>query len=476
MNLDDYLAALRRQWIVILALGLLGGLVAYGYSQTLPKQYQSRASVLVVPARGENTSELVQGSNYVQNLVQTYTVLATSPTVLNPVIARLGLDESAAALSRRVSVDAPLNTVVLDISVTDSSPRAARAVAAAVSEQVARAVADNSPQSSDGTAAVKVQTIAPASLPSIPSSPNTRNNAAAGLMAGLVVGVAYALLRRRFASRISSTEEVQEVTDLPMLGEVVSAEGDRLVTALRDHSQARVNESLRQVTAGLRFVTTDRKLKVILTTSASSSEGKSSVSLGVCNTLAEIGYTVLYVEADLRRPSAETYTGVTGAAGLTTVIMGDAALSEVIQPWGPPGMSILASGPLHSNPGILLTSSILHRVIDEARDLFDYIVVDTAPVLPVSDALWLAPVVDGCVVVARANRTKREELAESLARLDRSGVDVIGVVLNDVKPMIRSPYYVKAESSRWAKWSEKRRTATTHGNAARRAKLTAPSA
>lgn len=442
MNLDDYVAALRKHWIVILVLTALGGAAAYGYSQSLPKQYQSRSSVIVVPARGDSTSELMQGSNYVQNLVQTYTVLATSPTVLAPVIKSLDLTISPTALARSVAVDAPLNTVVLDISVTDPVPEQAQRIAAAIAKQMAVAVADNSPRSSDGTAAVRVETIAPAQLPSIPSSPNTRNNTALGLMAGLALGVAFALLRRRFGTRLASTEDVQDITQLPILGEVVSAEdGREFVSALRDHSQTRVNESLRQVTAGLKFVTVDRQLKVILTTSASSSEGKSTVSLGICHTLAEIGFSVLYVEADLRRPSAAVYTGVLPDAGLTTVLMGDASLADVTQPWGHPNISILASGPLPPNPGILLSSGMLHRILDEAKKSYDYIIVDTAPVLPVSDALWLAPMVDACLVVARANRTKREELTEALARLDRSGAAVLGVVLNDVKPQTRSPYY-----------------------------------
>lgn len=442
MDLDDYVAALRRQWIVILILTALGGAVAYGYSQSLPKQYQSRASVIVVPARGNSTSELMQGANYVQNLVQTYTVLATSPTVLNPVITKLGLDVSATALARSINVDAPLNTFVLDISVTDPVPSQARTIAAAVSTQLAVAVAETSPQASDGTAAVRVETIAPAQSPSIPSSPNTRNNTALGLIVGFAMGVIYALLRRRFGSRLSSTEDVQEVTQLPMLGQVVSADdGKEFVSSLRDHSQTRLNESLRQVAASLKFLTVDRHLKVILATSASSSEGKSTVSLGICHTLAEIGFTVLYVEADLRRPSAAAYTGALPDAGLTTVLMGDAALADVTQPWGHPNISILTSGPLPPNPGILLSSETLSRVLEEARQAYDYIIVDSAPVLPVSDALWLAPMVDGCMVVARANRTKREELTETLARLERSGVAVLGVVLNDVKPQSRSPYY-----------------------------------
>jgi capsular exopolysaccharide synthesis family protein len=144
---------------------------------------------------------------------------------------------------------------------------------------------------------------------------------------------------------------------------------------------------MRQVSASLKFVDVDKNRRVILVTSCSAQEGKSSVGLGLALTLAEGGRSVLFIEADLRRPSTARYTQLEGSVGLTTVLIGDIELEEAVQQWGRPGLDILTAGAQPPNPGQLLSSGELHRVVDEAREKYDYVILDTAPVLSVSDAL-----------------------------------------------------------------------------------------
>ena len=453
MTLHDYAMALRKHWLIIIVLAVLGGGAAFAYSQVLPEQYRSESSVVVIPVRGDNTTELVQGSNYVQNLVQTYTVLATSPVVLNAVIQDLGLDETANRLARRVTAEAPLNTVIINISVTDSSPKGAQRTANAIASELAKTVGRLSPQGTDDQPAVRVETIAPAPLVSIPIAPNTRLNMALGALGGLAVGVAYALVRRRFGSRMQSAADVMDVTNLPVLGEVFSTADGRSVAAnVRSNPDGRVAESLRQVAAGFKFVDVDGDRKVLMVTSGSPGEGKSSVSLSLALTLAEAGHSVLYLEADLRRASAESFTQLEGSVGLTTVLVGDTTLAEAAQKWGIEGLHVLTSGTLPPNPGQLLSSGRLSDVIGEARESYDFVIVDTAPVLSVSDTLWLSPIVDGVLLVIRMNKTKRDELRKSIAALESTRVAILGAVLNDAKPDSKSPYYAE-ETGRSRRWN-----------------------
>jgi len=178
-----------------------------------------------------------------------------------------------------------------------------------------------------------------------------------------------------------------------------------------------------------------------MVTSASSGEGKTSVSLTLALTLAEIGHSVLYMEADLRRPSASGYTQLEGSVGLTTVLIGETSLPTAVQPWGNPRLSVLTSGALPPNPGQLLASGQLRAVIEEARREYEYVIVDTAPVLSVSDALWLSSSVDGALFVARANRTRREQLQSALAALESTRTPLLGIVLNGAKADAKNPYY-----------------------------------
>lgn len=448
MTLREYVASLRKNWIVIVALALLGALAGYAYGQTQPDLYRSQSSVMVIPARGDNTSELVQGSNYVQNLVQTYAVVATSPTVLTPVIRSLGLDTTPQALAGTISVESPLNTVVLNISVVARDPRSAQQIADAVATELAAEVQDLSPQNADNKPAVRVQTIAPAKTPTAPFAPNVRLFVVVGLAAGFVLGIVYALLRRLLATRLVTRADIAAQTETPLLGELYQAgAGASLAAVVRTTPRGSVTESVRNIVANLRFANVDDVAKVILVTSATSGEGKSSVSVAVSEIMAEQGARVLLIDADLRRASIAGLTGLEGAVGLTTVLLRDIAIADAVQEWQP-HLDVLTSGVLPPNPVQLLTSEHLRSVVEWARTEYDYVVIDSAPVLAVSDPLWLAPATDGIVVVTRARMTKRDDLARTLTTLEATRERIIGIVLNGAKPVDLGPYYEKEAAQR----------------------------
>lgn len=448
MTLREYIASLRKNWIVIVALAVLGALCGYAYAQFQPDLYRSQSSVMVIPARGDNTSELVQGSNYVQNLVQTYAVVATSPKVLDPVIRSLDLETTPQALAQTISVESPLNTVVLNIAVVARDPEVARQIADAVATELADAVQDLSPQNADDTPAVRVQTISPAKVAQFPFSPNTRLFVAVGAIVGLVAGVVFALLRRLLATRVNTRADIVSQTDTPLLGELYQARaGTSLATVVRTAPRSSVTESARNIVANLRFANVDGVAKVILVTSGSSGEGKSSVSVAISEVMAEQGARVLLIDADLRRASIADLTGLEGAVGLTTVLLRDISLEEAVQEWQP-GLDVLASGVLPPNPVQLLTSEQLRAVLDAARDSYDYVIIDSAPVLAVSDPLWLAPATDGMVLVARSRMTKREDLSRTLTMLEATREQIIGIVLNGAKQIDLGPYYEKSPERR----------------------------
>lgn len=254
MTIQDYVALLRRYWLVIITLAVLGGGAAFLYGRSLPPEYSSTAAVMVIPQSGDNTSELVQGSNYVQGLVQTYAVLAESPLVLRPVIEELGLEETTTQLADRVSVVTPLNTQIIEISVTDGDPEQAQEIAAAITESLSDAVSELSPKDADGDPAVKLATIAPARLPQAPTGPNTRLYGMLGLAAGLALGVAYALIRGLLGTRISERDHIASVTDAPMIGEIVAWRPSETVAGtMLLHKDGRAAESFRSMAANLKL-------------------------------------------------------------------------------------------------------------------------------------------------------------------------------------------------------------------------------
>lgn len=452
MTLSDYWQALRKRWPLILVLAVIGGIGGYAVAQLQPDVYRTQASVVVIPARGDSTSELVQGSSYVQGLVQTYTVVATSPAVLDPVIEDLDLEVSARSLATQITVDSPLNTTVLNVAVIGGDPALIVKIADAVARELAVAVEDLAPQTAAAASAVRVASISSAPEPDAPIAPNARLFAAVGALLGLMIGAAFALLRRLLATRIVSRSDISEVTDLPMLGEVyIAAAGATLPSTVRDAGTSLVAESVRGVAAALRFANVDDDTKVMLVTSADASEGKSSVSLALAQIIAEQGQSVLLIDADLRRGSVAELTGLEGAVGLTTVLVGDATEDEAIHSWGSPNLSVLARGATPPNPGQLLASEHLKQLIAKARLHFDVIIIDSPPVLAVSDPLWLAPIADGIVIVTRFRRTKRDALARTIAELEPARTRILGIVLNGTKQSNTNVYYAQKapEKPRW---------------------------
>lgn len=449
MTLREYFLSLRKNWLVIVALTVIGALAGYAYAQLQPEIFRSEATVIVIPARGDNTSELVQGSNYVQNLVQTYAVVATSPTVLNPVIEDLGLDTSPSALAATITVQSPLNTVVLEIAVVSRDPQLASNVADAVAKELASAVRELSPQNADDQPAVRMETISPSKVPQFPISPNVRLLTIIGAVAGLLAGIVFALLRRLLATRLTNPADISSLTDTPILGTVSqTASGKSLPAVILADATGSAAESVRSIVANLRFANVDGETKVLLITSGMSGEGKSSIGVSIAQIMAEQGAKVLLVDADLRRASVASYTQLEGSVGLTTVLLGDVTIGEAIQPWGNEGLDILTSGGLPPNPGQLLTSDHLREFVQAVRSTYDYVIFDTAPVLAVSDPLLLAPEVDGIVLVARSRATKRDMLLRTIAALESTRVPILGVVLNGVKRVKNSSPYYRAEEKK----------------------------
>lgn len=173
-------------------------------------------------------------------------------------------------------------------------------------------------------------------------------------------------------------------------------------------------------------------------TSSVPGEGKSTVAANLALTLAEAGSRVALVDADLRRPSVADYLGLEGAAGLTTVLIGQATLDDVVQPWG--ALAVLTSGQIPPNPSEMVGSRAMTWVLDELAERYDVVVIDTPPLLPVTDAAILARLTDGALVVAGANGLHRHQLTEALGSLERVGARVLGLVVNRVPDMLPEAY------------------------------------
>jgi capsular exopolysaccharide synthesis family protein len=449
MDPHDYLKALRKRWLVITLLGVLGAGVGYVYANSLPDVYQSTSAVFVSSTQGDTTSELVQGSTYTQNLVQSYAALATTPKVLAPVITQLGLNMTPTQLAKKISANTPLNTVLIEITVSDGSPEQAAAIANSVSESLTTTATALSPVSTGAKSSIAMSVVTPAQASANPVAPNRRLIQLSGLVIGLAIGVLYAIGRTLFDTRIRTDRDIERITEIPVIGNVERRRrrgSQPTGIAMRMAPHSLMAEDYRRVRTNLEFADVDNAIRSITVTSAVPGEGKTTMSLNIALAMAERSLRVLIVDADLRRPSVATYAQIEGAAGLTSVLVGSAQLDEVIQPWAP-NVDILASGVVPPNPNQLLGSTAMARLVQTVKSTYDFVIIDTPPLLPASDALTLTHMTDGAVLVTLYNSTTRQKLGEALGALAAVRARTIGIVLNQTKPKALTGYYGRETSA-----------------------------
>lgn len=442
MELSDYLGLLRKRWLVIAVLALIGGGLGYAQGQLTTPTYRGTAKVWVVFSRGDTVAEVVQGNTFVQNVVQSYAALTTMPIVLEPVVETLGLTTTARNLAKTITVGTPLDTSIIEVSAHSSDPQRAAAVANAVADQLAVTAPTLSPTGPDGEAAVTIETVSPAHVPGAPIAPNTRLLAATGLAIGAALGVVIAVLRELLDTKVRSSKDVARVTGTAVLGSIaLDRRPRRNQLVMRTDARSPRAESYRRLTTNLQFLDVGGKVNSFVVTSAVAGEGKSTTALNLALAIAETGRRAIIVDADLRRPSLAGHTGLEASAGLTTVLIGKAELADVVQPWGHPNLDVLASGPLPPNPTQMLGSQRMREVLDRLETAYDVIILDGTPVLPVADASILTRLTDGALLVVGCRKVHRAQLAEALGAIDAVGGRALGLVLNRTTHHQGNDYY-----------------------------------
>lgn len=449
MDLRDLLSIIRARWIGIVATTLIGGLAALGISLLTPPTYQAQIQFYVTVAGGENAAAAAyQGSLGAQQRVLSYAALVKSTDIAQEVAEATGVDLSAGEVAERTTAAAGDDTVLLNVAVTDSDPQRAMNVAQGFGEVLPGAINRLETPDGGGSALAKLTVVNPPSLPSAPVAPNTEQNVAIGSILGLLLGVGMALVVNTFDRRVKSREQLESFTGQPVVGSIPfrtdedKAEGaEHLVPFREGHSPAA--EAFRRLRTNLQFLNVDNPPRVIVLTSSVATEGKSETAVNLSLALAEAGSRVLLIEADLRRPLVVNYMSMPDNVGLTNVLSGQASFGDVVQESRHDGLDLLACGPLPPNPSELLASETARKLLAEVRRIYDYVIIDTPPLLPVTDAALLARITDGALLVVRVNRTTTDQVAQAVDNLEKADANLLGLVSIANKPVKKgsSGYY-----------------------------------
>lgn len=430
MTIQDFFKLLRTRWLVIcvtIAIALLGAIAVNLVTTPL---YEANTRLFVSTTSGTSATEIYQGNRFSQERVVSYTELLMGQTLAQRTIDKLGLDMTAADLQANVDASSKIDTVLIDVAVVDPSPVRARDIADALSDEFVVMVRElETPE--DGTRPdARVIVEQRASIPEHPVSPKTTRNLGIGLALGLLLGVGLAFLRDLLDNTVKDRQKLEEIAGVSVVGTIpMDKERRRTPAKTFDNDNSAFAEAFRKLRTNLQFLRVDDPPRVIVVTSSMPSEGKSTTAVNIALALAENDYTVALVDGDLRRPRLDKHLDLVGSVGFSTVLAGRASLNDVLQKTAFPGVTVLTSGSVPPNPSELLGSLAAKKVLDELRAHFDFVIIDSSPLLAVTDAAILAAGADGVLIVARYGETKREQLSHAVENLRSVGAPVLGAVL-----------------------------------------------
>jgi capsular exopolysaccharide synthesis family protein len=476
------LRVLRARWWVVVLCPIVALAVAVLYVERQPKQYTATAKLQFSTNSLPSQVAGVTGNQTLdpEGVKATNLQLVTTEPVAALVIKALKLNMTPTALLEEVSASNPQNDYIVDISVTDSSPVRATAIANAFAEQyVIYSETQNVGQLVKGEQLINrkeeqlpagdtvdranlrslyqkllllqavqtgnAQVVNTATVPTSPSSPKKKSTALIALVVGALLGIGLAFLLNLVDRRVRSWEEFEELYGVPALASI-----PRLPRVPKTAMEAEIAmEPFRILHNGLSLLPQSHPIKTVLVTSAIAGEGKTSVALGLSRAAALSERQVILVEADLRRPSLEEQLHIDKSPyGLTTALHNGYDPLELLQMpiAGLESLKLLPSGPLPLNATNLLDSERLVEVFERLASNADLVVIDSAPLLPVADTRVLLDGLDldAYLIVARAGITTRDQVHRARLIFDRRKLKSVGLVVNTLAEITDGYHYYGA--------------------------------
>jgi succinoglycan biosynthesis transport protein ExoP len=450
-----FLFVLRQRWALIVGCGLVAAILAFGFSLVQPERYKASADLLFqksdldAAVLGSATDE---SQTAPERVAATNLELASLQVVAENVRRRLGTSLTVRQLQDRISIKPKGQADIVTITATAPTRAGAVLIANTFAEEVEafrRRAAQNKVQraidalnlsqasSSSTTArgaerleqlrAIKaveagdVTIVQRAVPPREASSPRPLRNTVIGGLLGLLLGVFAALLFHRIDPRVRDDDELVRIVGAPVLARVPDTRRAR---------RAQAFEALQFLRANLQLQDTGRATRVIVVTSPEPGDGKTTIVAGLAEALALTGERVVAIDCDLRDPALHERLEVEAAPGLTNALLELRSPDDLLVE-SPLGPRVLTAGTMALDP--LLTVPALVRLPDllnDVRELADYVILDTPPISVAADASTVASMADGVIVVVDRARSRRDVLAAAREQLAHARARVLGVVVN----------------------------------------------
>jgi len=295
--------------------------------------------------------------------------------------------------------------------------------------------------------ASKVSVVDPARVPTRPNSPRTALNLALALIVGTVLACGSCVMLEYMDTTVRTPEDVERDVGEALLGVVPEIEEEDEVGADNKDmichldTKSTISEAYRTIRTSLAFASAKGEARNIVISSAMPGEGKTITAINIATVLGQMGENVLLIDADMRRPRLHRSLRLPNNRGLSTYLVGRCDLNDVVKPTCIPNVDVIVSGPLPPNPSELINSDRMSQLMSECKQNYDRVIIDTPPVMAVTDSRLAAAKADGLIHVIHAGRTDKKCARLAKRHFDSVGAKVIGAVLNNVESDHEGSYY-----------------------------------
>lgn len=417
-----YLFRRRKKLIVLVTffMTFIGGITSFA----IPLSYEAKADVFVQLAKGDLSDE---GENEYL-LTDIYSNLIDSNVIVNKVNVILETTYKKEDLRRKVTLESKANSPMISIITKDKSPDHAMNLAntlAAVFQEESK-----SSRELENVLIVNDATVEEGK----PITPLTVLFFALSAMGGFLLSYVIVLVQQSFLSVLNSPEKAEKLLKLPVLGVLPFSEGLLINDLPENHV---FNETFRLIQKNLVDVFSQKQVKTLLVSSAEPGDGKLFVSTNLSVAFANDHKKTVYVDVDLSRNTEHRLFGYSNQMGVTSYVLDLCSIEDIIQQTDVPNLSFISAGPVQSNPSELLSTGNFAQLLEELRDLFDVIIVDTHP-LTFAETLKVTNLVDGCIYVVNAETSIVEKTIHAIEQLKIVQAPVLGIILNKSKSSLGS--------------------------------------
>lgn len=429
---------LKKWWLLTLLLLVFGFGARFVCTHYIAKVYQAQTTMFIGKEKGAlgNIGLSIADIQTYDQLIIDYKEIANSRLVIMATMNNLNINMDPIDFRKKMSINILENSRLFIVSFSSSDPVLAAKVANELAKQLTIAV-------SEIIGVENIRIIDTALVPNKPISPEVNLITFLSGVIGIILGLFIIYLLEIFDDTFSSQESIENELQLAVVASIPKFKGaaNKTLVMLSDpHSN--LSESYRICRTNINYMNIDKNHQVLMLTSSVPSEGKTTMSCNLAITMAQANKKVLLIDGDLRKSRVYKLFNIPERPGLTEAIYDKLSLSDIVQHIdNVPGLDILVAGKRVPNLTELLGSDSFKKFIDEARNLYDAVIIDAPPVLSASDAAIISQSVDGVLLVVAMKETNRTTVKDAKKALEKVGANIMGLILIKMNSINSNYYY-----------------------------------